>query len=115
MKKHKIPSLESTQAPKQLGPVLFKLAGELTPPCKTISLANNNLTNTHNLSSLNHYLPSLNALSLENNKIRSMRDLDGLSIKAAKASISSITELVLTGNPIKEEAITHSRIDTFRG
>src|ERR1700733_10548489 len=102
MKKHKIPSLESLQAPRQLGPVIFKLAGELKPPCKTISLANNNLTNTHNLASLNHYLPSLNALSLENNKLRTTRDLDGLSHKAVKASLSSITELVLKGNPLRE-------------
>lgn len=114
MKRHKIPSVESPLAPKQLGPVIFKLAGELNPPCKTISLANNNLTNTHNLASLNHYLPSLNALSLENNRLRTMRDLDGLSHKAAKASLSSITELVLKGNPLRESAIREGRLDTFR-
>lgn len=105
MKKHKIPSLESSSAPRQLGPVLFKLAGELTPPCKTVSLANNGLRTCHNLSSLNHYLPTLNALSLENNKLRDMRDLDGLSYKSVKASLSSITELVLAGNPMRDAAI----------
>lgn len=114
MKKHKIPSLESTEAPKQLGPVIFKLAAELTPPCKTISLANNNLSNTHNLASLNHYLPNLNALSLENNKLRAMRDLDGLSTKAVKASISPITELVLRGNLLRETAVQEGRLESFR-
>lgn len=114
MKKHKIPPLESPMAPRQLGPVLFKLAAELTPPCKTISLANNNLTNTHNISSLNHYLPTLNALSLENNKFRSLRDLDGLSHKAVKGSLSSITELVLRGNPLRDTAVQEGRMESFR-
>lgn len=114
MKKHKVASLESPQAPRQLGPVLFKLAGELQPPCKVISLAHNNLTNTHNLHTLNHYVRSLNALSLENNKLRSVRDLDGLSSKAAKASLSSITELVLRGNPLSDDAVREGRVESLR-
>lgn len=114
MKKHKLASLESPHAPKQLGPVLFKIAGELQPPCRTISLANNNLTNTSNLSTLNHYVRSLNALSLENNKLRNVRDFDGLSTKATKGSLSSITELVLRGNPLIDDAVRDGRLDSVR-
>ncbi|KAF8311947.1 NTF2-like protein [Clavulina sp. PMI_390] len=114
LKKHKIVPLDAPTANKRMGPVLFKLASELNPPVKTISLANNNFTHTQHLATLNHYLPNLNALSLENNKIRSFRDLDGLSVRAVKGSIPTITELILRGNPIRDDAIKHDRLDSYK-
>ncbi|KAH9972126.1 NTF2-like protein [Lactifluus volemus] len=59
--------------------VIFKLASQLKPPVRTISLANNGLQSTHVISAIAHYLPNIANLSLENNNLRVLRDIDSIS------------------------------------
>jgi nuclear RNA export factor len=115
LKKYKIPPPDSPSALKMIGPVILKLASQLQPPCLTLSLANNNFTHTASLSYIQHYLPHLANMSLENNQIRTMRDLDGLtSNKSSKSSVSEIKELVLKGNPICQLAAARGDLEKYR-
>ncbi|KAF9514955.1 hypothetical protein BS47DRAFT_1484802 [Hydnum rufescens UP504] len=67
------------------------------------------------LSYIQHYLPHLANLSLENNQIKTMRDLDGLtSNKSSKSAVSEIKELVLKGNPIYQQAAARGDLDKYR-
>lgn len=113
LKKYSLQPLDSPMAPRAMGPVIFKLASLLEPPCLTISLANNNFTNTSHLSTLNHYLPNLSNLSLENNKIRLARELEPLAGHRGK-TVSALKELVLKGNPIQKDAISRDSVEAYR-
>ncbi|KAF5392214.1 hypothetical protein D9757_001432 [Collybiopsis confluens] len=84
--------------------VLFKLAKELTPPVQSLNLSNNQL-NGHHLSLLGHYLPGLVNLSLQDNNIRTYRDLDCISGSSKKDKLVGLKELLLAGNPLREELI----------
>ncbi|KAF8896554.1 hypothetical protein BD779DRAFT_1496546 [Infundibulicybe gibba] len=79
--------------------VLYKLASQLKPEIKSLSLANNRL-NGHHLSNLSHYLPRLANLSLQNNQLKAYKDIDILSPR--KEKLSRLRELVLIGNPLRE-------------
>ncbi|KAI0322537.1 hypothetical protein OF83DRAFT_647408 [Amylostereum chailletii] len=95
--------------------VIFKLASQLKPSIKTVSLANNNLTNTHVISTIAHYLPGLSNLSLENNQLRVWKDLDSISqLTDKKDKLSKLRELVLLGNPIREFEYQHNRGDSYK-
>ncbi|TFK27812.1 NTF2-like protein [Coprinopsis marcescibilis] len=91
--------------------VIFKLASELKPPVKSLTLANNNLNGDH-LHYLARYLPKLVNLSLENNKLGMWKDLD--SISARKDKLVHLRELVLTGNPVRELEIKNGRGDRYK-
>jgi nuclear RNA export factor len=113
--------------------VIFKLASQLKPPvcffsaavpsrecaddcCRvqvqTISLANNNLSNGHTIAHLSHYLPNLANLSLQNNKLRSWRDIEFISGKRGK--LTQLRELVTLGNPFREHEFQNGRGDKYR-
>ncbi|KAI0035362.1 hypothetical protein K488DRAFT_39110, partial [Vararia minispora EC-137] len=95
--------------------VIFKLASQLKPPVRTLSLANNQLTNLAAISTLAHYLPNLANLSLENNNIRHWRDLDAISaISDRKDKLSKLRELILLGNPIRNEEYQKGRGDNYK-
>ncbi|RDB26344.1 mRNA export factor mex67 [Hypsizygus marmoreus] len=81
--------------------VIFKLAGQLVPKVQTLSLAKNNLQGPH-LQHLSHYLPHLANLSLQDNRLRTWRDLDFISSRRGK--LLHLRELVLLGNPIREQS-----------
>ncbi|KAG6840672.1 hypothetical protein C0991_005177 [Blastosporella zonata] len=85
--------------------VIFKIAKELIPKVQTLSLSNNNLEGVH-LQHLSHYLPDLVNLSLENNKIRTLKDLDCLASRRGR--LLNLKELVLTGNPVREQGMKES-------
>ncbi|KAJ3758994.1 hypothetical protein EV360DRAFT_42749 [Lentinula raphanica] len=80
--------------------VMFKLAKELKPQVQSLNLANNNLSGQH-ISLLGHYLPGLANLSLQNNDIKTYRDMDFISRR--KDKLVALKELVLIGNPLREE------------
>ncbi|KAF5342152.1 hypothetical protein D9611_001419 [Ephemerocybe angulata] len=91
--------------------VIFKLASELKPPVRTLSLANNKLVGEH-LQYLAKYLPKLANLSLQNNNLRNWKDLD--SISARRDKLVHLRELVLLGNPVRELEYKHDRIDRYK-
>ncbi|KAG6808465.1 hypothetical protein H0H92_004034 [Tricholoma furcatifolium] len=91
--------------------VIFKLAKELTPKVKTLSLGNNNLQGVH-LHTLGHYLPDLVNLSLQNNNIRTMRELD--IVASRRGRLLHLKELVLLGNPIQVESVKKNTVEKFR-
>lgn len=91
--------------------VIFKLASELKPPVKTLSLANNRLVGDH-LQYLAKYLPKLENLSLQGNNIRQWKDLDFISGRREK--LSHIRELVLLDNPIRDQEYSHGRADGYK-
>ena len=79
---------------------------------QTISLANNNFANGQTIAHLSHYLPNLANLSLQNNKLRSWRDLDFISGKRGK--LAQLRELVLLGNPFREIEFQNGRGDKYK-
>ena len=111
--------------------MIFKLASQLKPPVRpistlltypfsfiqvrTISLANNNLQSTHVITTIAHYLPNLANLSLENNNLRVWKDLDSISqLSDKKDKLSKLRELILIGNPIREQEYRNNRVDSYR-
>jgi len=95
--------------------VIFKLASQLKPPVRTISLANNNLQSTHVITTIAHYLPNLANLSLENNSLRVWKDLDSISqLSDKKDKLLKLRELILIGNPIRELEYQNNRVDTYK-
>jgi len=91
--------------------VLYKIASQLKPKVQTLSLANNNLAGEH-LTYIHHYLPDLVNLSLQNNNIRSVKDLDCISQR--KQKMLCLRELVLLGNPVRELEYQNGRGDRYR-
>ncbi|KAH0585512.1 hypothetical protein H2248_008748 [Termitomyces sp. 'cryptogamus'] len=91
--------------------VIFKLAKELTPKVKTLSLSNNKLQGIH-LQLLSHYLPDLVNLSLQNNNIRTLKELDFLASRRGR--LLNLKELVLTGNPVQVNSVGQDGGEKYR-
>ena len=79
---------------------------------QTISLANNKLSNGQTIAHLSHYLPNLANLSLQNNNLRLWKDLEYLS--GRKGKLKQLRELVLLGNPLREEEYQNGRGEKYR-
>ncbi|KAL4259591.1 NXF family protein [Pleurotus pulmonarius] len=91
--------------------VIFKLASQLKPEVQTISLAKNHITGGM-LAAMPRYLPRLANLSLANNKIRTPKDLE--SITSKKGRLEYLRELILVGNPVREEEVKQGQLDRYR-
>ncbi|KAJ7352356.1 hypothetical protein DFH08DRAFT_858626 [Mycena albidolilacea] len=91
--------------------VIFKLASRLKPPVETLSLASNNL-NGHHLTYLDKYLPRIVNLSLQNNNMRMWKDLDPISARREK--LLHLRELVLMGNPIREQEYLNGTSERYK-
>ncbi|KAJ7183222.1 hypothetical protein C8R46DRAFT_1066309 [Mycena filopes] len=91
--------------------VIFKLASRLKPPVETVSLANNNLTGQH-LTYFDKYLPRIANLSLQNNNLRMWKDLDPISSR--KEKLLNLRELVLMGNPLREQEYRNGHSDRYK-
>ncbi|KAG5644653.1 hypothetical protein DXG03_008035 [Asterophora parasitica] len=91
--------------------VIFKLASQLKPKVQTLSLAGNNLQGTH-LQFLSHYLPDLINLSLQNNNIRTMKELDFLASRRGR--LQHLRELILLGNPIHTQGMQQDNGEKYR-
>ncbi|KAJ7163930.1 hypothetical protein C8R43DRAFT_989194 [Mycena crocata] len=91
--------------------VIFKLASRLKPPVETVSLANNGLTGQH-LTYIDKYLPRVAHLSLQNNNLRTWKDLDPISSRREK--LVNLQELVLMGNPLREIEYRNGNADRYK-
>ncbi|KAJ2926056.1 hypothetical protein H1R20_g11039, partial [Candolleomyces eurysporus] len=91
--------------------VILKLASELKPPVKTLSLANNKLAGEH-LQYISKYLPKLANLSLSNNNLRHWKDLDFIS--GRKEKLVHLRELLLIGNPVRELEYKNNRAERYK-
>ncbi|KAF7312070.1 hypothetical protein MIND_00219200 [Mycena indigotica] len=109
--------------------VIFKLASKLKPPVclislhvsfdptivfykvETVSLANNGLIGQH-LTYLDKYLPRIVNLSLQNNNLRGWKDLEFISGRRGK--LLKLRELVLMGNPVRENEYQTGNGDRFK-
>lgn len=78
---------------------------------ETVSLANNNL-NGHHLTYLDKYLPRIANLSLQHNNLRLWKDLDPISSRREK--LLHLRELVLMGNPLREEEYQKGNQDRYK-
>ena len=87
------------------------MAGKVT----TISLAHNHLQSLAKVVTIAHYLPDIVNLSLEGNNLRHWKDLDTISaLTDRKDKLSKLKELILIGNPIREDEIKAGRLDNYR-
>ncbi|KAL0948624.1 hypothetical protein HGRIS_010432 [Hohenbuehelia grisea] len=110
VKKHDIPTPGRGGTAREAA-VIFKLASQLEPEVQTISLAKNNLTGSH-LSTLAHYLPRLANLSLQDNRIRSYKELDFFATR--KGKLEFLRELILLGNPLRETEVTARGLEHYK-
>jgi nuclear RNA export factor len=74
----------------------------------SISLADNRLTSCHAISTICQYLPELQNLSLQNNLLSNYKSLEQLK---GPHKLKKLRELILIGNPVREEAIAHTGND----
>ena len=85
-------------------------------PIHTLSLANNDMHDLHQLSRLPMCLPHLRALDLSNNPIRKVNELDELLAEgerkgkatAGVGSLKSLTELKMNGCLFREQMLAHA-------
>ncbi|KZV64741.1 NTF2-like protein [Peniophora sp. CONT] len=97
------------------GSVIFKMAAQLKPPVTTISLAHNHLQSLSKVATIAHYLPDIVNLSLEGNNLRIWKDLDTISaLTDRKDKLSKLKELILIGNPIREDDIKAGKLEAYR-
>ncbi|PAV16685.1 NTF2 [Pyrrhoderma noxium] len=94
-------------------PVIFKLASQLQPPVETISLANNNISAGTHLVPLSHYLPQIRNLSLQDNKIKSWRDVEYIAGTKTK-KLSVLRELIFIGNPLRESEVNSNKPEHYK-
>lgn len=110
---------------KDSGSAIFKLCSEIYPNITTISLARNNLVNLGPVSTIPVFLPSLKNISLEGNELKWVKDLNSWlpssgksssksSKKAGKSTFKGLSELVLTGNPVKETFTATGNEESYR-
>lgn len=92
--------------------VIMKLASKLEPTPTTISLANNNFRNGLYLQTIHRYLPKLANLSLANNALRDFNQLEFISSK--KGKLIHLRELVLTGNPLRENLVKANNLSKYK-
>lgn len=92
-------------AHKDIGAVMWKLASELYPGLTTLSLGNNDLKTLAPLSQLPQHLPSIQNLSLEGNDLKWTKDLSTFA-KNKNGSLKNLRELMLTGNPMQQNAVS---------
>jgi len=94
------------------GAVVFKLASQLKPPPITVSLAHNGLTSTSDFQTLSHYLPGVRNLSLEDNALKEMRDIEPFA--GRRGRLTTLRELILAGNPLRETEFAAGKGDKFQ-
>ncbi|KAJ3153566.1 nuclear mRNA export, poly(A)+RNA binding protein [Geranomyces variabilis] len=85
----------------KFGGVMCKMISQQCPEIETLSLASNQLTTLQPFSALPSFLPKLTALSLGDNLLRSLRDIEPLK----GTDLPLLRELVLAGNPVREREL----------
>ncbi|CAO1620565.1 unnamed protein product [Parajaminaea phylloscopi] len=100
-------------AHKDIASVMWKLAAELYPSLVTLSLANNDFKTLTPCLTLPQHLPNIVNLSLEGNDLKWTKDLLTLS-KSKFGKLTSLRELMLTGNPVQENATAAMNEEGYR-
>lgn len=88
------PAADTSKMPS----VIYKMLSTDYQAIVTLSLAGNGIANFRPWTSLPSFLPALANLSLAQNSLRSVSDLDPLS--NASPPFTNLNELLLAGNPL---------------
>ncbi|KAG9012465.1 nuclear mRNA export, poly(A)+RNA binding protein [Tulasnella sp. JGI-2019a] len=104
--------LDLFEAPKDLGAVILKLAGLLQPPVETLSLAHNRFQSLRQLGHISHYLPNLVNLSLQDNQIKSSKEINYL--EGRTGAPSKLQELIFLGNPFQIMSERNGNLSSYR-
>lgn len=101
----------NTTTSSKLFLALMKLLADEKMDVVSITLEGNKLKDVSGVTSLAQSFPKLRNLSLANNDISRYRDLDAWS---AKNKLAELQELILTGNPVREDEMAKNREIEYR-
>ncbi|CCG82111.1 mRNA export factor mex67 [Taphrina deformans PYCC 5710] len=101
----------NTTTSSKLFLALMKLLSDEKMDVVSITLEGNKLKDVSGITSLAQSFPKLRNLSLANNDISRYKDLDAW---AAKSKLSELQELILTGNPVREDEMAKNREIEYR-
>jgi nuclear RNA export factor len=87
---------------QKFGVALCKLISDNCPEIKTLSLANNKITDTNFFSTLSNRIPNLENISFKDNFIKTFDDLKPFNGERFK----NLRELILDGNPIRDKELS---------
>ncbi|KAJ2402391.1 nuclear mRNA export, poly(A)+RNA binding protein [Coemansia sp. RSA 2559] len=79
---------------------ILVIASQMFPNLETINLADNELHSLKPIADIGAHFPDLKNLSLMNNRIADMRELDCLSSVGSTVPLSRLSEIILIGNPV---------------
>ncbi|ORX90331.1 hypothetical protein K493DRAFT_318067 [Basidiobolus meristosporus CBS 931.73] len=109
IRRAKIRGIGTAGPNSNIGPAIFKLTSEMFPDVQSLSLASNKLRNLSPLTTISHFLPHIQNISLKDNSIQQYRDLDSLS---GNTKLKELKELVLLGNPLRDNEVKKSGDDS---
>lgn len=101
----------NTSTSSKLFLALMKLLTDEKMDVISVSLEGNKLRDITGITTLAQSFPKLRNLSLANNDIKRYKDLDAWS---NKNKLAELQELILTGNPIREEEVAKNREIDYR-
>ncbi|KAJ1998944.1 nuclear mRNA export, poly(A)+RNA binding protein [Coemansia thaxteri] len=81
---------------------ILVIAAQIYPSLVTISFADNGFRTLRPIADLGMHFPGLRNLSLMNNLIADLRELDCLSSAGSTVPLGQLAELILSGNPVCE-------------
>ncbi|KAJ2548777.1 nuclear mRNA export, poly(A)+RNA binding protein [Coemansia sp. RSA 1933] len=79
---------------------ILVIASQMYPNLETINLADNAFHSLKPIADIGAHYPDLKNLSLMNNRIADMRELDCLSSIGSTVPLSRLSEIILIGNPV---------------
>ncbi|KAK9709232.1 nuclear mRNA export, poly(A)+RNA binding protein, variant 2 [Basidiobolus ranarum] len=109
IRRAKIRGIGTAGPNSNIGPAIFKLTSEMFPDVQSVSLASNRIRNLSPLTTMSHFLPHIQNISLKDNSIHQYRDLDSLS---GSTKLKELKELVLLGNPLRDNEVKKSGDDS---
>lgn len=101
----------NTSTSSKLFMALMKLLSDEKMDVVSITLEGNKLKDIVGITTLAQSFPKLRNLSLANNDIRRYKDMDAW---ASKHKLAELQELILTGNPVREDEIAKNREIEYR-
>lgn len=101
----------NTSTSSKLFLALMKLLTDEKLDVISVTLEGNKLRDVTGITTLAQSFPKLRNLSLANNEIKRYKDLDAWS---AKNKLADLQELILTGNPVREDEVAKNREIEYR-
>lgn len=101
----------NTSTSSKLFLALMKLLTDEKKEVISVSMESNKLKDVAGISALAQHFPKLRNLSLAQNDIRKYQDLGAWS---SKNKLANLQELILTGNPVREQEISKGREVEYR-